>query len=103
MLYGLVYQVCGGVVQDFQCFWVFVGDDLQVGVVVDGEVGIYQFVVDFVGQGGFGQIGVDGGGYVLYGYGMFEWLFVVVGKGDFDYGKFLLKSRKGCVVFFVED
>lgn len=43
---GVVDQVGVGVVDDFYVFFVFGGDDVQVGIVVDDVIGIDQYVID---------------------------------------------------------
>lgn len=88
----MVDQVGVGVVDDFQFFFVFGCDDLQGCVVIDGVVGVDQVVVDFVGEGCFGQVCVDGLGYFGYGDWVIEGMLIVVGKSNDGYGVFFFSG-----------
>ena len=73
-------QVRGGVAVDFERLGIFLGDDAEVGVGVEGTSEVDQVAVGLGGEGGVGQTRADGLGNVERGGALGEFFAAAVGE-----------------------
>ena len=71
-----------GVADDLKAVGILVGDDRELGVVLDEMGGVDKTPLDLAGKRGTGQAGADGGGNLGNRHWLFEAANRTVGQGD---------------------
>ena len=94
LLHGLRQQVRGGMPQYLQAVSVPGGDDRDIGIVLDAEIGVHELPADPAGQRRPRQTGADIGGHFDHAGRLVVGAAAAVGKRNFGHPAIVREMRR---------
>jgi hypothetical protein len=79
---------------DINAVFITLGDDRQLGIVLDAIAGVHELTIYLPGKGGFGKASANIGGNVMNGYGFGKTTMAAIGQGYDGHERLLLFTQR---------